>query len=206
MPTRSNNSRDKLSGWILNADVSGQPQWLGGGQAVKIRGSRGRRSRGQRPHQCPRRPRPRRRGRGQRWSENPFVARPPPSLPPLLYDGFVFPNGQIATTRLKKYTSSLRCKKLSSKLRHMKIIPQIRKQKKRGGTRAYIDINFENTNPELIDWFSNSINQFLILNYRCCAVTYETTTSPPPTACWRSKTFNTLEFLITLSGVWEQVN
>jgi len=55
----------------------------------------------------------------------------------------------------------------------MKIIPQIRKQKKRGGTRAYIDINFENTNPELIDWFSNSINQFLILNYRCCAVTYE---------------------------------
>ena len=90
-------------------------------------------------------------------------------------------------------------KKLSSKLRHMKIIPQIRKQKKRGGTRAYIDINFENTNPELIDWFSNSINQFLILNYRSCAVTYK----PPPTACRHIKTFNKFEFLITLSEVWD---
>ena len=125
---------------------------------------------------------------------NRFFARAPPSS---AYDGFVFPNGQIATTRLTKYTSKLR---ITSKLRHMKIIPQFRKRKERGGTRVYIDINFEHTNPESIDWLPKSTNQFLILNYRSCAVTYK----PPPTACRRSKTFNTLEFLITLSEVWEQ--
>ena len=69
---------------------------------------------------------------------NRFFARAPPSS---AYDGFVFPN-QIATTRLTKYTS---------KLRHMRIIPQFRKRKERGGTRVYIDINFEHTNPESID-------------------------------------------------------
>ena len=75
--------------------------------------------------------------------------------------------------------------KLTSKLRHIKIIPQIRKK---GGRQGLYWYQFW-THQSWIDWLWKPINQFLILNYWSCAVTYEA----PPDACGCSSTNFNLE-------------
>lgn len=120
------------------------------------------------------------------------------------------PNSQIATQRdWQSIPQSWGTQKAYLKIEAYKNYTS-NPQKKKRGAPGLILISILNTPIRnwLIDWLSKSINQFSILNYRSCAVTYE---SPPVVhACggvahlltWNITLSKTLEFMINWH-VWQ---